>query len=135
MIETMGSAQRKILVVDDNQLLRETICDFLNFSGYDVYQAKNGSQAIAVLKKENPSLVITDILMPEKEGISTIMDIQKYHSGTKIIAMSGGGMFNRWDLLRSAKNLGVDATLEKPFDFDDLVVQIKTLLGSSAVDV
>jgi len=127
----MGSAQRKILVVDDNQLLRETICDFLNFSGYEAYQAKDGSQAIAILNREKPSLVITDIFMPEKEGISTIIDIQKYYTGTKIIAMSGGGLFNRSDILRSAKNLGVDATLEKPFDFDDLIAQVKIILEPS----
>lgn len=129
----MGSAQKKILVIDDNQLLRETICDFLRVSGYEAFQAKDGAQAIPVLEKEQPILVITDILMPEKEGFSTIIDIHKNFAGTKIIAMSGGGLFSRADLLTSAKNLGADVAMEKPFDFDDLVLNVEKLLEPERV--
>lgn len=123
----MGQS-KKIIVVDDDHDLRRTICDFLVTRGYDVHQAADGNNAISLIKNDEPALVLTDILMPDKEGISTIRDIRRDHQNVKIIAMSGGGQFNRVDVLKSAGALGADAALAKPFDLDELESTIKKLI-------
>ncbi len=126
----MPKNNNSIIVVDDDHDLRRTICDFLVRTGYRVHQAADGYNAIKLLTDEQPDLVITDILMPDKEGISTIIDIRKsYNDDIKIIAISGGGRFGRVNLLKSAHKLGADAVIPKPFDFDELHNTIETVLN------
>ena len=121
--------QPKILVVDDDRILCDTLSDFLDSAGYNVTKANDGSAAIKSVEEHTPDLIITDILMPEKEGISTIVEIHKTNPEIKIIAMSGGGYFNRMDILKSANALGADATIEKPFDYDEFLELIRKILS------
>ncbi len=118
-----------ILVVEDDHDLRSAICEFLSSLGYLVTQAKNGNVAIAMIGNKKPALMITDILMPEKEGISTIVDIRRQMEEIKIIAMSGGGRFGRVDVLNTAKKLGADGVLAKPFEMNDLQTLVEEVLS------
>ena len=120
-----------ILVVDDDAALRDTIAHFLDTCGHEVLQAQNGNEAMSMLESADADVVVMDILMPEKEGISTIVDIRKRASDIKIIAISGGGKFNRFDLLKAAEELGADYALAKPFEFEDLEKAIAACFASS----
>ncbi len=121
-----------IVVVDDDHDLRRTICDYLVSVGHVVQQAADGNNAMNLIAAEKPNVVITDILMPDKEGFSTIMDIREEHDDIKIIAMSGGGQMKRLDLLKSAHVLGADSVIAKPFDLDELQKIIEQVLSDDA---
>ncbi|MHB2156604.1 response regulator [Caldithrix abyssi] len=120
---------KKILVVDDDDLIRDLLFEILEDKGYKVFEAENGNRAIQLLKTERFDLIITDIIMPDKEGIETIIDIKKRLPHAKIIAMSGGGQLDATSYLSVAKKLGVQHTISKPFDPGKLIALIEDLLG------
>lgn len=118
----------RILVIDDDDQLRVFLRRILEKDGHEVADAPNGAVGI-MIHRENPAdLVITDIFMPEKEGISTIMDLNRNFPKVKIIAISGGGRAHSVDYLELAKNLGAARAFQKPFDKADLLEAIKELL-------
>ncbi|APF19228.1 response regulator [Calditrichota bacterium LG25] len=125
----MEEAMKKILVVDDDDLIRDLLFEILEDKGYKVFEAENGNRAIQLLKTERFDLIITDIIMPDKEGIETIIDIKKRLPHAKIIAMSGGGQLDATSYLSVAKKLGVQHTISKPFDPGKLIALIEDLLG------
>ena len=118
---------RTVLVVDDEAEIRKLLRQVLEHAGYDVVEASNGRQAVAAVDDGGVSLVITDLVMPEKEGIETIREVRKRHGQVKIIAMSGafGGRF-----LRTAEILGAHATLSKPVRPERLVQTVGELLAN-----
>ena len=106
---------KRILLVDDNESFRKPLGLALQFAGYEVQTAPEGGAAIR-LYTENPfDLVITDLVMPGKEGLETIIELHKIEPGLKIIAISGGGRMNPGVYLPMAAHLGAVATLAKPF--------------------
>ena len=114
------TSKKRILVIDDESSVRETICENLKECGYTVLEAGDGDSGLKVLGGENrPQLVITDLIMPKKEGLETIVEIKKRYPDVRIIAISGGGRTKTMDFLEMAKNLGVDAVVPKPLDMDD----------------
>jgi DNA-binding response OmpR family regulator len=117
-----------ILVIDDEKLVRGSIRGILAAEGHDVLEAENGSKIDALLSERLPDLVITDLLMPEREGIETIMALRKRSATVKILAISGGGRTHRLDFLDLAKKIGANATLAKPFDRAALVDSVRALL-------
>ncbi len=119
---------KKILVVDDDDLIRDLLYEILEDQGYKVFEAENGNRALQLLKTETFDLIITDIIMPDKEGIETIIEIKKKVPQAKIIAMSGGGQLDANSYLSIAKKLGVQHTISKPFDPKALMQIIKELL-------
>lgn len=119
----------QIVIVDDNADLRGCIGDFLRGAGYQVHEAANGSTVIDLLERNPVDLVITDVVMPIKEGIETICDIKRLFPGIKVIATSGYDYY-----LAMAGKLGADRTFEKPFDIEKLLVAIRALLGSERFD-
>jgi CheY-like chemotaxis protein len=119
---------KRILVVDDDDLIRDLIYEILEPQGYQILLAENGNRALEILDKEEIDLIITDIIMPDKEGIETILDIKKRLPHAKIIAMSGGGQLEANSYLSMAKRLGVNATLSKPFDPAKLLGMIQEIL-------
>ena len=119
---------KKILVVDDDDLIRELIYEILEPSGYQIFLADNGNKALEILDREPIDLIITDIIMPDKEGIETIIEIKKKLPQAKIIAMSGGGQLDANSYLSIAKKLGVKATITKPFDPVQLLQTIEKIL-------
>jgi len=122
---TAGANLRKILVIEDDIVVRDVIAATLRSQGYVPIAADNGRQGIASFKSEEPALVITDILMPEKEGIETILELRRLRPEAKILAISGG----RKDFLDMAARLGASAVLTKPFRPAELLDTVARLLG------
>ena len=120
----------KILVIDDDAFVRETIIQILEDEGYQVITAEDGQRGLAAFRRERPDLVITDIIMPEKEGIQTIMEIRGERPDAKIIAISGGGRIGHTDFLQAARNLGAADIIAKPFDPDDFLSRVGTCLAA-----
>lgn len=120
--------QINIVIVDDDPLLLGTIEAILDSEGYQISLANNGNQALRLVNEIKPRLVITDIVMPEKEGIETIMELRAQHPDIKIIAMSGSG--HQMDqYLSNAQTLGADDIIAKPFTPTQLVDLIKAVLS------
>ena len=111
----------KILVIDDDHLVRYALAKTLLSAGYEVATAADGRRGMAVLRAEHSDVVITDIIMPEQEGIDTIIQIRRERPGVKIIAISGGGRIRNIDFLEMAQSLGANDVLAKPFGVDELL--------------
>lgn len=120
----------RILVIDDDHAVRRTICENLEEFGYEVIEASDGDQGLLYMSlPEPPAIIITDIIMPKKEGLEIIMEIKKKFPATKMVAISGGGRTKSTDFLQLAKKLGSDAVLPKPINMDELEKTIKALAG------
>jgi DNA-binding NtrC family response regulator len=119
----------KILVIDDDVIVRETIVQILEDGGYQVLSAEDGKRGMAAFRSERPDLVITDIIMPEQEGIQTITEIRAVKPDAKIIAISGGGRIGNTDFLKIARHLGAFDAIAKPFDPDDLLTRVGRCLN------
>ena len=116
-----------IILVDDDADQRLTLRLALELAGYSVREAMHGREALA-LQRERPSpFLITDIFMPESDGFEAIEGFRREFPKTKIIAVSGGGQRAKHDYLSSAKLVGVDATLQKPFEIDALLDALRAL--------
>jgi DNA-binding response OmpR family regulator len=115
-----------ILVVDDNPDLGMTLKMALELEGYPVELATTGTQALAMQRQKPAGVVITDIFMPDTDGFELIGTIRREYPETRIVVMSGGGQRLKRDYLSSAELMGVDATLQKPFDIDDLLKVLKS---------
>lgn len=118
----------RILVVEDNEAFRNVLTEMLIKAGYEVQAASNGNQALVMCEEFRPDLVITDIIMPDKEGLETIQEFQSRCPDLRIIAMSGGGKFGPDSYLPLAKKLGAKACLQKPFMRDELLSTIQSVL-------
>ena len=118
-----------ILVIDDDASVREVVSEMLRLEGHEVTIAENGREATAMLADRDFDLVITDLIMPEKEGIETISEIRRTDSRIPIVAISGGGRLGPGDYLETARYIGADATLAKPFARQELLTTIDALLG------
>ncbi len=119
-----------ILVIDDDPIMRETISDILSLQGYKVILASSGVQAMLHLQNVSVNLIITDVIMPDKDGIEVIMVATKEYPQVKILAISGGGYISADNYLKMASSLGAHSTLVKPFDIDDLVGKVNNLIGN-----
>ncbi|MEN6445213.1 MAG: response regulator [Candidatus Cloacimonas sp.] len=120
----------KILVVEDDTSFRNVLVQMLKNAGYFVQQAGDGNQAIEICDEFNPDLVLTDIIMPNKEGLETIQDLMASKPNIKIIAMSGGSKYGPSSYLPLAKELGAKAVLQKPFMRDEMIKVIEEVLSS-----
>ena len=120
----------RILVIEDDQDVREMLKTLLERNNYEVLIAADGKEGTDLYRKEPADVVITDIIMPEKEGIETILELQKDFLDIKIIAISGGGMGMAEDYLKAASNLAnVKYTFTKPFDHDEMLRAIEELVS------
>lgn len=119
----------RILLIDDNAELLRSMSAVLRAHQHDVATAENGAVALKRTDLESFQLVVTDILMPEKEGFETIMTLRRLHPALKIIAVSGGGYIDAQQYLASAGMLGAHLTLEKPFSGLDLTLAIEKVLS------
>jgi CheY-like chemotaxis protein len=121
-----------ILVVDDDHGFRRAVSKMLRRMGHQVDEAANGLAAIEVIEARAVDLILTDINMPEMDGIEVIRAIRETRPGIRVIAISGGGMLPSDLLLSNADMLGADATIAKPFEADELVASVAALLADSA---
>lgn len=121
----------KILLIDDDDQLRAALKLVLTVSGYEVSEACNGNQIISIYQQLQPDLVITDLLMPEKEGLEVIMELRRRNKQVKIIAISGGGQWGMFNSLAAAEKLGAVETLAKPFTTEQFLQAVRAVIGES----
>lgn len=115
---------QRILVVDDDASIRRTLNILLTKAGYEVIQASDGFEAVRLWRDRGGDLVITDLHMPQKDGIETIIELLSHTPGIRIIAMSGGGQTKRLDLLGNMALLGSVLTIEKPFTLAEMMAVV-----------
>ena len=119
---------RKIFVIEDDPLVSAALNRILTQQNFEVTLAANGKECLRALEQQTPDLIVTDIIMPEMDGIELIMKLRHGSaSHIPIIAISGGGMANAQGYLESAQELGADMTLKKPFTNEVLIKEIKLL--------
>lgn len=120
-----------ILVVDDDGPMRSSLRRSLEREGYMVIEAGNANEALVQLKHTSAQLVITDIIMPDADGLELLFTLHRSHPGLKVIAISGGGQFAPEFHLSLASRAGATAVLPKPFQTDVLLEQVRTLLANA----
>ena len=119
---------KSILVIEDNENMLRMLTDLLSRTGYQVLTAIDGVEGMKTYRSARPDLVLTDIIMPDKEGLEVIMELCREVPRPKIIAMSGGGMMDPRTYLSLAEKLGADEVLQKPFHPSDLLAMVEKLL-------
>ena len=120
--------QQSILVIDDDETIREILRAILEREGYRVLEAQDGNEGLKKFTETPTDLVITDLIMPGKEGIETIRDLRRKFPGVKIIAVSGGGRIGPESYLKMAKGVGALRTLSKPFDRTVLLKAVEEVI-------
>lgn len=121
----------KILVIDDDEQMRTLLRQVIEWAGYEVFEAGDGREGMLKQRQYKADLVITDLIMPEQEGLETITTLKQEFPGVRIIAISGGGRIGPEAYLPAAKELGADRVFSKPFDIKDLADTIKELLNNA----
>ncbi len=112
---------KRILVIEDDEQTRRMLAEMMRRAGYEVLEAPDGRVGVQLFRAETVDLVITDILMPEKDGLETIRDLKRESPDVKIIAISGGGRTGLLDFLPVARQLGAARTFAKPTDRRELL--------------
>jgi len=118
----------RILIIDDDSQVREVLRKMLERAGYGVMDAPDGNVGMKLHRKAPADLIVTDIVMPGKEGLSTIKELKQNSPEVKIIAISGGGSIGPEEYLEMARRLGVNQTLSKPFGSRELLEAVRALL-------
>jgi YesN/AraC family two-component response regulator len=116
-----------ILVVDDEPMIRDGLKVALDMEGHRTSTASDGNEAIKLVEEKKPHLIITDIIMPESDGIELICNVKENNPNIKILAISGGGRISASDHLKIAKQLGAAGVLTKPFSTEELISEINKL--------
>jgi len=117
----------KILIVDDNENFLNLLKEFLIDNGYDVACSINGKDAQKKFIEFKPYLVLTDIVMPDVDGIELLLGLRNINPDIRVIVMSGGNKGHAETYLQMADKLGANAILSKPFQLSELLVQVKKL--------
>ena len=130
---SINVAMGKILVIEDNRDSRDILAKLLRMSGYDVMSANDGEAGLAAALQQNPDLIITDIHMPNMNGIEFVQRVRKDQTLDKVpvLVVTAFGA----QVAREAVNAGADAAAEKPFDFDRFLLTVEELIGRSRTPV
>jgi YesN/AraC family two-component response regulator len=128
-VEEVG-AMARILIIDDEDLVRFTLRAMLEGEAHEVLEAENGEQGIPILEETQVDVVISDILMPVREGLETITEVKSRWPEIPVIAIFGGGRFGNTNYLEMAAQMGATTTLRKPFTRDDLLAKLDMCLRS-----
>jgi DNA-binding response OmpR family regulator len=121
----------RILIIDDDKMVLNMLRQVLEGAQHTVMEASDGVVAMRLWRQQSADLIITDILMPEKDGLEVIREMRRECSTVKVIALSGGSRKVHFDALDVAKRFGALATLEKPFELKDLLASVDTVLKST----
>ena len=121
----------RVLVIDDESQIRSMLRLMLERAGYEVEEAPDGMEGIRIYRENPVDLVISDLIMPNKDGIGMMIELKKEFPDIKFIAMSGGGLNKPDGYLEGAKKLGANWTLTKPIDREELLRAVKNTLGDS----
>jgi CheY-like chemotaxis protein len=124
----------KVLLIDDDDLVQATLSTAVGLAGHTVTTAKNGRDGLRLFTEQRHDVVVTDIIMPDQEGIETILSIRKMDGAVPIIAISGATRMGNLDILGVAQSLGATRVLKKPFGAQDLVDAIKECLSPTPAD-
>jgi DNA-binding response OmpR family regulator len=120
----------RILVIDDDPAVRGMLAEMLRREGYEVDEAEDGRAGMRRFRDTPAALVITDVVMPEQEGLETLIQLLHESSAVKVIAISGGGRVGPDAYLNSARTLGAHGILAKPFGREELLTAVRTVLAS-----
>jgi len=131
LLREVGSSQ-SVLVVDDEEGIRQAVSLVLESAGYAVVCAVDGQEAFSILERRRFDLVITDMLMPGRDGLELLSVVKKIGQRTKVLVMSGGGIIGVGAYLNVAKKLGAHAVLGKPFTSEVLLETAAGLLKKEA---
>ena len=118
----------RVLVIDDEPQIRSMLRMMLERAGHEVEEAPDGIEGIRIYRNNPVDLIISDLIMPNKDGIGMIIELKKEFPDVKIIAMSGGGLNKPEGYLEGAKKLGAQRTLTKPIDRDELLRTVNDTL-------
>lgn len=118
----------KILLVEDDDLVRDMLTQVLQRASHQVTSAANGEEATQCLQKDEPDVMVTDIIMPKKSGITLITEVRNRHPNLEIIAISGGGRLDPTGYLDLSETLGASMSFEKPIDNNALLMAIDLLI-------
>jgi DNA-binding response OmpR family regulator len=118
----------RILIIDDDAQVLEMLRHTLERQGYEVIGASNGKEGLRLYREKPADVIITDLIMPEKEGIETIMELRRDFPQVKIIAISGGGRIGPEGYLKIAKKLGAMYTFTKPVPREELLGVVRELI-------
>lgn len=122
---------KKILLIDDDLQFNKMARMILEDAGYEVRSAHNGAEGLKMFIEARPDLVITDVYMPEKEGLETIMELRQADPEIRILVMSGGNPhMNMSEMFNMAEMFGADAALPKPFDIGIFLQKVRELIGA-----
>ncbi|MPY70725.1 MAG: response regulator [Alphaproteobacteria bacterium] len=121
----------RILVIDDEEMVRLTIRQTLEKVGHTVMEAANGREGVDSYKAHGADLVVTDIIMPEQEGIETLITLRGMNDALPVIAMSGGGRIGTTDYLDIARRFGAVRVFEKPFNRKEFVLAVNEALAAA----
>lgn len=119
-----------ILLVEDDDFVRDMLTQVLKRAGHEVIGAVDGLEAAEILTEKNPDLMITDLIMPKKSGITLISEVKNKHPNMEIISISGGGRLDPMGYLDLSETFGAAVSFEKPVDKSALLMAIDLLLHS-----
>ncbi len=125
----MEKLTTSILIIEDDIEMRRVLVDLFKNFGYTVGEAANGKEGLELFSKSPFEVVITDLIMPEQEGIETIRQLRKEYLGVKIIAISGGGRGDPEKYLKLAQVLGADQVFTKPFRLVEIADAVEAFLN------
>jgi DNA-binding NtrC family response regulator len=128
----MSIGKTRVLVIDDNAELRELIRNSLEYEGFEVASAPDGARGLELQRSNPAQVIITDIFMPESEGMETLAALRKEFPRAPIIVMSGGGAKMGVDYLGAAMQLGAAKSFSKPFDLEALAAAVRELAHAPA---
>lgn len=122
---------KHILIIDDDEMILVVFGRFLKGKGYAVDCAENGKEGLRLLEAEPPDLVVTDIMMPDTDGLEVVLSMRKKHPDIPVIAISGGMNVAPMDFLPLVKKFGADKVFYKPVELDELLEGIEELIGKA----
>lgn len=123
-----GRMMKKILLIEDDTPFRKMLKRFLEKNRYEIVEAENGLEGVKLFQSNPADAVITDIIMPEQEGLETILRLRKTNPDLPIIAISGGGRNTPGTYLDMAQKFGAQHVIEKPLDRDDLLDALERII-------
>ena len=115
-----------ILIADDEDIVRYALRSVLERAGHTVFEARDGVDALGLLAGHPIDVALVDMIMPNKEGVETTIEIRRQYPSVKVVAISGGGRSHNFDFLQYAQKFGAHSTLRKPFTDEQLLESVTT---------
>jgi DNA-binding response OmpR family regulator len=124
----MSDSIKRVLIIDDDEQLRALLHEILERAGFAVVEAANGAEGLRLFRSDPADVVITDLIMPDKEGVETILELRREFPEARVIAISGGGRNGNANYLPIAARLGARRTVAKPFSRQEILDAVRETL-------